>query len=127
MLMMTSNLPRSPLRRCSLPQLTRAHAFSSVTRPKIWERTPPVRWGALPCQVGLMGVQGGAARTRSVLAVDVVPQNLLDKYSDQLGRLARGEEAVFDEIFKNAAPKFVYPGHLKYSDASNPVTFKDVS
>ena len=74
MLMMTSNLPRSPLRRCSLPQLTRAHAFSSVTRPKIWERTPPVRWcGALPCQVGLLGVQGGAARTRSVLAVDVVP------------------------------------------------------
>jgi translation initiation factor 3 subunit L len=58
---------------------------------------------------------------------DVVQQNLLDKYSDQLGRLARGEEAVFDEIFKNAAPKFVYPGHPKYSDASNPVTFKDVS
>lgn len=39
---------------------------------------------------------------------------------------AKGEEAMFDEIFNYAAPKFFYPGHPNYADASNPVTGKDI-
>ena len=58
---------------------------------------------------------------------DIVLQHLQDKYSDQLGRLAKGEEAMFDEIFNYAAPKFFYPGHPNYADAANPVTGKDIS
>jgi len=58
---------------------------------------------------------------------DIVMQHLQDKYSDQLGRLGRGEEAMFEELFSYAGPKFFYPGHPNYADASNPVNARDIS
>jgi translation initiation factor 3 subunit L len=58
---------------------------------------------------------------------DIVMQHLQDKYPDQLARLAKGDEAMYDELFSYAAPKFFYPGHPNYAEAANPGNSKDIS
>jgi translation initiation factor 3 subunit L len=58
---------------------------------------------------------------------DIVMQHLQDKYSDHLARLAKGEEAMYEELFSYAGPKIFYPGHPNYQDAANPVNAKEIS
>uniref|UniRef100_A0A7S0N753 Eukaryotic translation initiation factor 3 subunit L n=1 Tax=Cryptomonas curvata TaxID=233186 RepID=A0A7S0N753_9CRYP len=52
---------------------------------------------------------------------DSVLQYLQDKYADQLARLSKGEEAMFEEFFAYAAPKAVYPAIPDYADAPRDV------
>ena len=40
---------------------------------------------------------------------DIVMQHLQDKYGDQLARLAKSDEAMYEELFSYAGPKFFYP------------------
>ena len=58
---------------------------------------------------------------------DIVMQHLQDKFPDQLARLAKGEEAMYDELFAFAGPKFFYPGHPNYDEAANPQHGKEIS
>jgi len=58
---------------------------------------------------------------------DIVMQHLQDKYGDQLARLAKSDEAMYEELFSYAGPKFFYPGHPNYADAANAVNAKEIS
>jgi translation initiation factor 3 subunit L len=62
---------------------------------------------------------------------DIVMQYLQDNYGDQLARLAKSDEAMFEELFSYAGPKFFYAGswsgHPNYADAGNAVNAKEVS
>eukprot|EP00293_Proteomonas_sulcata_P003889 CAMPEP_0184322914 /NCGR_PEP_ID=MMETSP1049-20130417/127357_1 /TAXON_ID=77928 /ORGANISM="Proteomonas sulcata, Strain CCMP704" /LENGTH=227 /DNA_ID=CAMNT_0026644227 /DNA_START=48 /DNA_END=731 /DNA_ORIENTATION=- len=45
-----------------------------------------------------------------------VTSHIQDKYPDQLARLGKGEESMFEEFFGYAGPKSIYPGIPNYSD-----------
>jgi translation initiation factor 3 subunit L len=47
---------------------------------------------------------------------DIIMQKLQDKYPDQLVRLGKGEENMYEEFFRNAAPKSIYPCVPNYKD-----------
>jgi len=58
---------------------------------------------------------------------DIIMQHIQDKYADQLARLSKGEEAMYEELFAYAGPKFFYPGHPNYADAGNPNLSKEIT
>ena len=60
--------------------------------------------------------------SRLVLA-DVNAQ-LSEKYGDKMGRMQRGEETVFDELFSFACPKFITPSLPDYDQP--PVNYSQV-
>lgn len=47
---------------------------------------------------------------------DSVMQHLQDKYADQLARLSKGEESMYEELFGYAAPKSIYPGLPNFAE-----------
>jgi len=50
---------------------------------------------------------------------DSIMQYIQDKYSDQLSRLSKGEESMYEEFFGFAGPKAVYPGIPNYQDLNS--------
>ena len=53
------------------------------------------------------------------LVDDAVLSATRDKYADKMGRMQRGDEAVFDDLFSFACPKFVSPARPPYDDAAS--------
>mmetsp|Transcript_53369 Transcript_53369/g.130396 ORF Transcript_53369/g.130396 Transcript_53369/m.130396 type:complete len:558 (-) Transcript_53369:168-1841(-) len=47
---------------------------------------------------------------------DSIMQYLQEKYQDQMSRLAKGEESMFEEFFQYAGPKAIYAGVPNYND-----------
>ncbi|KAJ1469261.1 translation initiation factor 3 complex subunit L, partial [Baffinella frigidus] len=47
---------------------------------------------------------------------DIIMAKLQSTYPDQLVRLGKGEENMFEEFFRNAAPKSIYPCVPNYKD-----------
>jgi len=47
---------------------------------------------------------------------DSIQQYLTEKYTDQMARLSKGEEGMFEEFFGYAGPKSIYPGVPNYND-----------
>jgi len=50
---------------------------------------------------------------------DSVMQHLQDKYADQLARLAKGEDSMYEELYGYAAPKSIYPAVPNYPEANS--------
>ena len=104
-------------------QNTHAH---SRTLTHIHRTNIQIRWG------GLGGVTRQCTHTTHTHEYthnthSHIHTHTQDKYSDQVGRLGRGDEAMYEELFAYAGPKFFYPGHPNYEDPSNPVNAKDIS
>jgi translation initiation factor 3 subunit L len=47
---------------------------------------------------------------------DFVTSHLAEKYTDQVARLTKGDESMFEEFFGYAGPKSIYPGVPNYND-----------
>lgn len=47
---------------------------------------------------------------------DEIAQSLQEKYADQIARLTKGEESMFEEFFGYAGVKSIYPGVPNYHD-----------
>jgi len=47
---------------------------------------------------------------------DSITSYLTDKYTDQVARLSKGDESMFEEFFGYAGPKSIYPGVPNYND-----------
>ena len=60
----------------------------------------------------------------SRLVLDDVNAQLSEKYGDKMGRMQRGEETVFDELFSFACPKFITPSLPDYDQP--PVNYSQV-
>mmetsp|Transcript_32450 Transcript_32450/g.39280 ORF Transcript_32450/g.39280 Transcript_32450/m.39280 type:complete len:525 (-) Transcript_32450:495-2069(-) len=50
---------------------------------------------------------------------EVVNSNLREKYSDKMGKMVNGDEAIFDELFSFACPKFITPHPPSFEDPSH--------
>jgi translation initiation factor 3 subunit L len=47
---------------------------------------------------------------------DEIAQSLQEKYADQIARLAKGEESMFEEFFGYASVKPIYSGKPNYKE-----------